>query len=373
MRITVSDNSAPVTPLEIPASDEAALEASIAHAMQNPPETHHYKWDEADADGSGPDSEADVDTTVPANQDGDDGGVDSTTADLVAESDGDVESPPDPSTPPTPEAPELLQIGQYSFTPEQTGALEELITWAQSLPPEAHAAINGYLSGTHVLVDVNDYQQPQVPVQGSGMGAPAPVPVGSQAGAPTAPAPLNPDDYLDPAMARELQAMRDQLAAIQQQTVTVQQQTQQQQAAAIQARQAAAYEQALEVAKYSMAQDFGCDDADLNALINVAARMQITPALVAANPNAPHLAFRQALETAYFADPTFRSRELDRIRQQEAADAQATAERKRRASSLSPTGAPVPRDPAPIRRPANRQEQVDAMEQAILSAQGNGN
>lgn len=348
-------------------NEEQALADAMEHAIKNPvADNNPYTWPDA-ANGSDTDTDTDADTP---DADVDTPDVDTDPAsDPAPAVDPAVTPVPDPAPDPTVDTPvvsDSIQITEdFSIPSSQASAVRDLYNWAATLSPEATGQINSLLSGEYVLVPRN--AQPD-PVQGGAAGGADHVTHGSPPAGSTIT--VDEDEYLDPRAAQDIASLRAELAAIRQSTTATESQLAQQRYDEQQHQLSIS----LDTAKQRIATQYELTDAELTALVETTTRMQITPSMMSRHPHDPTAGFAAALDTAYYADPTFRERELarqfDARLSRDAADAAATSERKRRAGSLTPSGAPVPRESPAARRPRNAEEQLDAMTAMIESANG---
>jgi hypothetical protein len=245
--------------------------------------------------------------------------------------------------------------------------------------PDLLQAVQDVNAGTHVLV-------PRPNSAASGSGSPAPTP--SHAGAvpgtdpratptptPTAtptPAPaspaINPDDYLDPALARQLanvqQSFDQRLAAAEAAYRDQLAQVAQVQHAARQERTAAD----VQAGRDAFRSRYNFGDAEMQDIENRAAQLQVLPALVEQGRSIAD-ATREAMETAMWSDARYR----DALTHQATAAEQATrddlAVRRNKAASLT-GGAQVPRTtPQVDPRQMSSEQRLQAIAQEIANHQ----
>lgn len=279
--------------------------------------------------------------------------------------------PADPDSPDTPES-AVVNVGDWSITRDEIPVIRDLYEWQRSLPPDAIEGINAFLSGQYILVPRQASQGGQNPVQGDGVaGVGSPTTTGDPASAtvpPVAPAPIDPDDYLDPKAAQDIAALRQQLANME----AAAQSQQQAQAQQYQQQFNQQVTAAVTSARQAIIDKYNLTDDEYARLATTTAQRQVTDAFVRANPNDMSAGFVAALDSVYWTDPAFRQREIDRIRAAEAQQAKAISDRKAKATALSGGAAPVSRT-TPSRRPSNSNEQLDQMEAFIAAASSNGN
>jgi hypothetical protein len=246
----------------------------------------------------------------------------------------------------TPTAPAPITFRGIEITEDQMEAMVNVHNWATSLPDAQKDQINALLSGQYELVP-------------RGTTPPAAAPASSGV-----PSPTPDEDYLDPAVARDIAAMNERVAAMEAQAATYAQaqhrEMEQQRIQAIAAGQAAIRDK------------FSLSDAELEQLIASTTQAQIIPALAAQYPNDPLKAFTTALETTYFSNPTFQQREVQRRMDEASAQAEQVAAKRRKAASLAGSSAPVPREEKPLTALTPDQAQLSMIEELKAAMNGSG-
>lgn len=265
-------------------------------------------------------------------------------------------TPADPSTPPgAPSSPPAtVNVGGQDIPVEQVQAALQTLQWAQGLDPAQAQAIADVLSGTHVLTPREQYARDtaasgaggQVQSSPSGTAPVSPYSAPAPAPAPVAPAAINPDEFVDPALARYVQELdaryQTQLAAAEST-----QRAQLAQLAQYQARQEQDTIRAeVDAGITSFRAAFPFDDQAMAEITDKAASLQLIPAYRAQGMSSA-AATRQALEVAMYSDPVYRGAlEQHQLTQMHQQDDQLAA-RRSRAGALS-SGAPVSRIPSPV-------------------------
>lgn len=221
--------------------------------------------------------------------------------------------------------------------------------WAKNLPPAALQGIDAYLSGAYVLVPAD---------QAEAVGNASP-------SASAAPSDDNRDflDDVDPDVAkrfREQQARLDALEATTAAQITQQQNEQQ-----------ATLLQAIEVGGQEFGQTKELDKAELDRLMDSAARMATLTVGMQLYPSDPKRAVIHALDLAYLSDPDFRQREIDRRAAEQNEANRDLAARKRRAGSVTSAGGsvpkPTPTPPSKMTAPERDAAIADEIAQAMAT------
>lgn len=215
----------------------------------------------------------------------------------------------------------------------------QTLDWARGLPPEALQGMDAYLSGQYVLVPAAqaNVSQPTTQLQSQ-----------TQTQTTTDDA----DEYLDPAVAKRLAAMEAELNGLRETTTaTVQQQQQEQQNALLRAveTQSAAYAQTKSLTPEEI--------ATLQRTATQLGTMQVGLSLHRTDLNA---AVKHALDLAYLSDPSFQSREVDRLLAQRQSEAQTLSARKARAGAVTSASgsAPQPTPTPPSKMTAQEKEKA---------------
>lgn len=309
---------------------------------------------------------------------------------------------PDPTAPPAPGGPPPTQpvdepvvwAGQ-TFEPTDMQRIVQQDNLLRSLPPETIQGIDAYIGGQAALIPAQEAQQfmewkragsppvqpqytpppqqyaPAAPVTPPGVqpGYPPPVPPGQPyqqpypGQAPVAYQSMDPTlpDYLPPAAAQQLAQVQQELARVQQQEQANAQQQLQQERMQLQA--------GIQAATSTFGQTQGLTPMEVDGLVQQAVQLGVLPALQQKHNGNAEAAMAEALEAAYWQNPIYRQRELDRRAGTLQTDQEIAATRQGKLASLSGNGGGTPPPQAPPPSPTGDPRR-DGMTAAIAQAMG---
>lgn len=281
-----------------------------------------------DGAGAGAGETEDEDTGGEAGTEGstEEPGAPASTGQEGSESAGGTDTPPEgPEGSQAPPGAPADEPATYLGRPRQdVEAALQTLDYFRSLPGTALDGINAYLSGDYVLVP-----RDQVPTGATP----------SSGGAGSASSDDDDLEDLDPAVARRMQRLEEELNGLRQ---TAQQQAQQQ--VHTQEQQLV---QALDTVGKRFQAEHGLTDEEMQALFNRGAQMETIVVGVRAYPTDPDKAVATALDLAYFSDDTLRQREIDRRAEERMQEQRALAARKTRAGAVTAASGNVAK-PTPI-------------------------
>lgn len=236
---------------------------------------------------------------------------------------------------PDPPAQSTINVAGQDIPVEHVQQALGTVQYLSQLPPEQLQAISDLVAGTHVLVPRD---QPSA-ASGSGMGSPTPgstVPPVSGSQTPAAPT-LNPEDYVDPALARALLAQQAQFDA----RLADLDARYREQVGNLAATQATQHRERMaadvQAARDQFRAQYNFGEPELADIEARAVQMQLVPTFIQQGMSTTDAA-RQAMETALWSDQRYREALLQHQLTADQTQRDELATRRGKAASLSGGG-----------------------------------